>query len=124
MPSDVTVVTVISTWYAHITIYSVITLLFEESRYFAPTRVLFRLCNVCLLPEYVSETEKIHITSGDARLGRCCTAGSWEPQELQKLSATGCHGTWQPLYNNGQYQEAAAVCYLRGVRVNRESKSS
>ena len=73
--------------------YIFIMLLFEEPRHFAPTRVLFRLCKVCLLPEYVSETEQIHVISGDARLSRRSTAGSWEPPGLQKPSATGCHRT-------------------------------
>lgn len=48
--------------------YNFITLLFEDPRHFPPTRVLFRLCNVCLPPESASEPEQIHIISGDARL--------------------------------------------------------
>lgn len=40
----------------------------KDPRHFAPARVLFRLCNVCLPPESASEPEQIHIISGDARL--------------------------------------------------------
>lgn len=67
------------------------------------------LCNVCLLSEYISETEQIHVISGDARLGRGHTAGSGEPPGLQNSSAIGCHWTWQPLCNSGQYQQVAAM---------------
>lgn len=63
--------------------YIFISQLFEQPRHSALTGVVFMLCNVCLLSEYISETEQIHVISGDARLGRGHTAGSGEPPGLQ-----------------------------------------
>lgn len=95
--------------------------LFEEPRHFAP-KIFFRLCRVCLLPEYISEMDQIHLVPGHARMGRHSAAGSWEPPALQKPSAIRCHWIWQLLCDGGQHQQAL-LCYLKGVRTNQKSKA-
>lgn len=90
--------------------YNFITLLFERPKAFCSRKSSLQAVQCMLAPWKClwAWTDSHNLRWCQA--GRHSTRGSWEPPGLQKPSAIGCHfWTWQPLYNSGQYQQAAML---------------